>query len=121
MDNLNNEDVEKRMAAYANGNLLQKRLLLGLIDQARIEQSKKDKLTEKTDKAFVEIMFDEGNAIIKYYSDSRKEYPFSFILNDKVSSTLYETLDLALLGYLGEKYEGRNSRFADYAWKLLKK
>lgn len=119
MDNLNNEDIEKRMAAYANGNLMQKRLLLGLIDRARIEQSKKDKLTEKIDKAFVEIMFDEENAIIKYYSESKKEYPFSFILNNRASNTLYKTLDLALLGYLGGKYEGEDSRFADYAWKLL--
>lgn len=50
---------------------------------------------------------------------SEVDYYWTPRVKGKATSQLFHTIDEALLGALAIKYDGHNSQFAEFAWRML--
>jgi hypothetical protein len=114
-------------------NQMQKNITKGFILRAKedLEEVGKDrKLIEETyskDMYFDIILSTEEVKIFKIKNSKNKwdvKYPYrSIFLKDKGKwervSTVSPSLDIAFLNYLGLKYDGYSTRFADFAMRML--
>lgn len=66
----------------------------------------------------VEFHYINGITLFRVVGYFGQEFEWSYAF-DRPSSHFFYSLDSALLGALGEKYQGRNSQFAEFAERML--
>ena len=114
MKNYVNEQIEKLKKAPL---VIQYRHFK-LMEEYNKESEILSKLTVKGHSIVLKI--DDNNAILEEYNPSFKEAPFTIKLNGRKSSTYYLSIEHALLGWIGLKSEGTNSKFAEYAYLMVR-
>jgi len=113
--------------------LMQKNMTKGFIFRAKEDEEEKSKDRDlikevySKENPFDIILSTEEVKVFKIYNSKDEwdvKYPFrSIFLNEKGKwervNIVSPTLDTAFLCYLGQKYQGGNSQFADFAMKML--
>jgi len=127
---------EKIVELIENSDLpqLQKNVSVGFVirlsEKQRLEKEDRELIRETSygnDKLSADILLSTDE--VKIYTITGKDewdikYPVRFIYKDNDGMwiscyTVFATLDLALIGYLEHKYLGSNSRFSEFAIKML--
>ena len=114
MKNYVNEQIEKLKKAP----LAMQYRHFKLMEEYNKESGILSKLTIKGHSIVIKI--DDNNAILEEYNPSFKNAPFTIKLNGIKSNTYYLSIEHALLGWIGLKSEGANSRFAGYAYSMIR-
>lgn len=129
-----NTEKLKELITNSDSNQLQKNIMIGFIDRANeLESLRREdrKLIEliASEKYIDEVVISNEDVRIYKIKNNDKEswgykYPYRSIVKDKNgiwrrSVTASPTLDLAYLVYLENKYLGLNSKFHEFAIKML--
>lgn len=110
---------------------IQKNVMKGFIQRADDmyeEMSQFKKVVEEHEKrSFRPVTYTEDFIIYEIINSKEEwdvKYPFRLLFRNKTGNwekihTVCDTVDNAMLAYLGRKYTGLNSQFSEFAMKML--